>query len=315
MAARCGDGDSARRYRERFERGSAAMDRLLWNGEYYIQKYDLRKFQRTQYGKGCLADQVVGQWFAHVAGLGDLLSRAHVRKALESVMRHNFRWDLTSFVHAQRMFAAGQDMGLLVCTWPRGGRPAEPILYCDEVWTGIEYQVASHLIYEGMIADAYRLVKAARNRYDGRPRPPFKRNPWNEIECGDHYARAMSSWALLLAAAGYWYDGPQGILRFDPRITPDRFRAFFSTAQGYGTFAQRRTAATQTTTLEMKAGSVVLSRLELRLPRGGKPARAAVKRGRRKLDVDLSRHGEWLRIGFPAPITLAAGEKLEVGIS
>ncbi len=96
------------------------------------------------------------------------------------------------------------------------------MLYSDEVWTGIEYQVAAHMIYEGLIEDGLALVKAARERYDGLPRPPIQRNPWNEIECGGHYARAMSSWSLLLALSGWEYDGPGQSLRFTPRHTPER---------------------------------------------------------------------------------------------
>ena len=112
--------------------------------------------------------------------------------------------------------------------------------YSDEVWTGIEYQVAAHMIYEGMIEEAYAIVKGARDRYDGIPRPPIGRNPWNEIECGGHYARAMSSWSLLLAASGYEYDGTAKNLRFTPRVTPENFKAFFSGPEGWGSLRQVR---------------------------------------------------------------------------
>ena len=114
------------------------------------------------------------------------------------------------------------------------------MLYSDEVWTGIEYQVAAHMIYEGMIEEALAIVKGARDRYDGVPRPPIARNPWNEIECGGHYARAMSSWSLLLAASGYEYDGPARSLRFTPRLTPANFKSFFSGPEGWGSLRQVR---------------------------------------------------------------------------
>ena len=32
---------------------------------------------------------------------------------------------------------------------------------------------------------------------------PRKHNPFNEIECGDHYARALASWGVLLGLAGF----------------------------------------------------------------------------------------------------------------
>ena len=133
--------------------------------------------------------------------------------ALRAVFKYNFKSDLTGWQHAPRAFAGAKDKGLIICTWPKGGRPGNVMLYSDEVWTGIEYQVAAHMIYEGLVEEGFAIVKGARDRYDGIPRPPIQRNPWNEIECGGHYARAMSSWSLLLALSGWEYDGPRQALR------------------------------------------------------------------------------------------------------
>ena len=312
MARGCGDTEAASRYRDRFEQARAANDSLLWNGEYYIQVYDDAKYVKHQYGQGCLSDQMLGQWLAHVTGLGYLLPQERVRQALQAVMKHNFRWDFTGFKQAPREFAGDGDMGLLCCTWPQGGRPEVPILYCDEAWTGIEYQVASHLIYEGMVPAAYQLVRAARNRYDGVARPPFKRNPWNEIECGEHYARAMSSWALLLAAQGYWYHGPEGILQLAPRITPERFRSFFSTAEGYGTFSQRREGRRQTDSIALRAGGLRLTTLVLEA--GGEAGRVQV-RGAGRVGYTTQWQGNRLTVRFAQPLLLEAGSRLAVTIS
>jgi len=315
MAKVCGDAESAARYRDRYEKGRAAMDRALWNGEYYIQRYDEEKYPKTQYGTGCLADQVIGQWFAQVTGLGDILPREHVKAALRAIVKHNFMWDFSEFVHSQRVFASGTDMGLLCCTWPRGGRPAEPILYRDEVWTGIEYQVASHLIYEGMVKEAWQVVKAARNRYDGVARPPFKRNPWNEIECGEHYARPMSSWALLLAAQGYYYDGPQGVIGFDPRWRPQDFRSFFSAARGWGTFEQKRAARSQTDTLKLRYGQASLREIHLRLPRSVSRARVEVKLGHAALAANAHIAGSDAVVRLMKPAAMKAGDTLTVRLA
>jgi hypothetical protein len=126
----------------------------------------------------------------------------------------------------------GHEPGLLLCSWPRGNKPTLPFVYSDEVWTGIEYQVASHLIHEGFAEEGLTIVKGLRNRYDGRTR-----NPWNEYECGNWYARAMSSFALVGALSGFRYSAVDRTLHFGPKLKVHPFVSFFSTASGYGTIA------------------------------------------------------------------------------
>jgi hypothetical protein len=200
-----GHDAEAKDYRRRFAASSAAYDGLLWNGEFYGQRSGGDAFD---FGVGCLADQLFGQWWAHQLDLGYLLPADHVRTALASIVRYNLREGFVGFRHGYRSFADGADTGLLICTWPYGGRPAVPIRYADEVWTGVEYQVAGHLAYEGMTAESHRLVSAIRARHDGR-----RRNPYNEIENGDHYSRAMAGWALLEALTGSGYNALSGQLR------------------------------------------------------------------------------------------------------
>jgi uncharacterized protein (DUF608 family) len=231
MAELMGDTGRAERYRDALEKGSRRMDSLLWNGEYYIQLLDDVDAWRYQYGEGCLADQLFGQLQAHVAGLGHILPEEHVKQAIRAVFRHNFRAELSAHHNVQRTYALNDESGLLVCSWPRGGRPRQPFIYSDEVWTGIEYQVAAHLIYEGFVDDGLTLVKAVRARQDG-----YRRNPWDEVECGHHYARSLSSWALLLALSGFSYDLDRGWIRFRPAIHKDRFSCFFSTGKAWGIY-------------------------------------------------------------------------------
>jgi non-lysosomal glucosylceramidase len=185
-------------YRELFERSSARYDELLFDGEYYAQ---LPENSAHEFGKGCLSDQLLGQWWAHQLGLGYVLPLEHVRSALEAVVRHNLRHGFRDFSHGYRVFADADDSGLLVCTWPKGGRPEVPVRYCDEVWTGVEYQVAAHCFMEGLDAQGIELLAAVRGRYDGT-----RRNPFNEIECGDHYARALAGFSVLEALTGFRYD-------------------------------------------------------------------------------------------------------------
>lgn len=190
----------AARYRELFERASASYDVKLFDGEYYAQ---LPEESSHEFGQGCLSDQLLGQWWAHQLELGYLLPREHVLSALQAIVKHNLRHGFRDFHHGYRVFADGDDSGLLVCTWPKGGRPEVPVRYCDEVWTGVEYQVAAHCFMEGLDAQGLQLIAAVRARYDGT-----RRNPFNEIECGDHYARALAGFSVLEAMTGFRYDAP-----------------------------------------------------------------------------------------------------------
>ncbi len=340
MAREQKEPETAARYHALYEKGRENCDKICWNGEYYQQVFDAYLTTPTQYGPGCHADQVLGQWWAHVVGLGPILSPEKVKTALAAMMKHNFIADFTRWdYHGQRVFANGKDQGLVCCTWPRGGRPEKvaPILYCDEVWTGVEYQVAAHLLYEGMTEDALKLVEAVRARYDG-----IKRNPWNEIECSDHYGRAMASWSLLLAASGYEYHGPKGILRLAPRLSPHDFRSLFTTAQGWGRFTQTRpsvanatqaqavvanrqneqkpqskTNLAQENTLLLDYGTLTLNELRLSAPTGGNAAKftATAQLAQRSVLTTLYQENNSLHLKFAHPLSMKAGQKLTVTIS
>jgi len=275
-ARRLGDPATADRFHGIFEKGRDKLVELCWNGEYFQQHLPDYLSRPGEVGPGCMADQLIGQWWAHQLGLGYLLPKEMVQSALSSIYRYNFKSDLTGWKHAPRAFAGAKDKGLIICTWPKGGRPAHVMLYSDEVWTGIEYQVAAHLIYEGLIEEGFAIVKAARDRYDGIPRPPIPRNPWNEIECGGHYARAMSSWSLLLALSGYEYDGPGRILRVGPRHTPADFRCFFCAPEGWGSLAQKAATGMQRVEVTVQYGALRLQTLMVALVGNLKPAKTAV---------------------------------------
>ncbi len=231
MALAMGDEESASRYRNAFEKGSKLMDELLFNGEYYIQQIDDVNSYPYQYGLGCLSDQILGQFMAHVAGLGHVLPEDHVKKAISSVYKYNFRTSFEDHHNPQRTYALNDEAGLLLCTWPQGGRPELPFTYSDEVWTGIEYHVASNLIYDGFVDEGLAIVKAARDRHDG-----IRRNPWNEVECGHHYARSMSSYGVLTALSGFQFDMTKGTVSFDPRLKKDDFKCFFSCGKAWGIY-------------------------------------------------------------------------------
>jgi non-lysosomal glucosylceramidase len=257
MGAALGDHRAASRYAELARSGAQRMDQLLWADDYYVQIVDDVDKYRYQYGTGCLADQVFGQYLAHVAGLGYVLPASHVRAAVNAVHANNLR-PMAGHANVQRTFALNDERGVLLCTWPHGGRPRLPFVYCDEVWTGIEYEVAAHLLYEGEPAKAQEIVEAVRDRHDG-----VKRNPWNEVECGNHYVRSMASWALLLGWSGYRYDAPNAAVGFDPPGA-EHFQCLFTSAAAWGTYQQQPGPQRWQAALAVHSGTLPLRRFTAR---------------------------------------------------
>ncbi len=234
MARFLGDEESALYYEQCFEEGHKRMDKLLWNSEYYAQALDDPNEFRYQYGDGCLSDQLFGQTLAHLSGLGYILPEEHVKKAIYAVFEHNFMISMKEHHNTQRTYVLNGESGLLLCTWPKGGRPRLPFPYSDEVWTGIEYHVATHLIYEGFVKEGLTIVKGIRDRHDG-----IRRNPWNEVECGHHYARSMASYGVFIALTGFKCDMTSGEISFRPAVHPDFFTCLFSTGTVWGTYTSK----------------------------------------------------------------------------
>ena len=250
-------GDDIPLYSELLRAWTRNAQSKLFNGEYFVQRIQWKGLRaqdptrepsfgggyspealailaqegpKYQYGAGCLSDGVLGSWLALVCGVGQVLDAAMVTSHLRAVHRYNLKEDLSDFADPQRpSYACGAEGGLLLCTWPKGGQLSLPFPYSNEVWTGIEYQSASHMMRMGMADEGLAVVRACRDRYDGRVR-----NPFDEYECGHWYARAMSSYALLFGLSGARYDAVEKVLYLHPSIKGD-FRCFFSTATSYGT--------------------------------------------------------------------------------
>lgn len=248
-------------YEELYQKGRECMEKELFNGEYFIQKIHWKGLKagspldhqswsnsysseakkllekegpKYQYGDGCLSDGVIGAWMAAVCGVGEILDSQKVRSHLLAVHRYNLKKDLRDHANPQRPgYAVGNEGGLLLCTWPHDNALSLPFVYSNEVWTGIEYQVASHLMLMGCVEEGCEIVRIARARYDGR-----MRNPFNEYECGHWYARALSSYSLLQGLTGIRYDAVEKTLYIIPRI-PGDFHSFLATENGYGTAGVR----------------------------------------------------------------------------
>lgn len=275
MALIMNDREAAEYYKRIYTAGSKnTMDRL-WNGEYFIQDVDEKEYPQHQYGKGCLSDQLFGQTWSDLLRLGDIYPVHSIDKALQSVWKYNWTNDVgpQSKAHLpERYYAHAGEPGLFICTWPHSKHPGEDgVRYRDEVWTGIEYQVATNMIFRGMIDEGLAIVKAVHSRYDGK-----KHNPWNEIECGDHYARAMASYGILHAVQDYWYDGPAGVMGFSPKLTANNFKGFFTSAEGWGNISQTRSNSQQQNSIDVKYGRLSLQKVIFSVPEGMTPQKVEV---------------------------------------
>ncbi len=244
------------KYEDLYNKGKVQLETNLYDGEYFFQDIEYKNLKaqnpataksfggdysaeaieilkkegpKYQYGKGCLSDGILGAWIGSMCGLPTFVDYKKVSSHLLAVHKYNLKTSLKEHANPQRpAYALGDEGGLLLCTWPKGGKLSLPFVYSDEVWTGIEYQVAAHLMEMGHVKEGLDIVKLCRNRYDGRIR-----NPFNEYECGHWYARAMSSYGMLQALTGVRYDAVDKTLYVDSQVGD--FTSFLSTATGFGT--------------------------------------------------------------------------------
>jgi len=273
MARRVGDNEFAATCKDLFGRGSKWVDANLFNGEYYEHQVRPPKDESQiaasllvgmgakdpthpdyQLGAGCLVDQLVGQYMAHVCGLGYLVDQAHVRTTLGSIMKYNYRDNLYGHFNCMRSFGLGDESVLLMADYPKD-RPKNPFPYFSEVMTGFEYTAAVGMLYEGQTEQGLRCIKNVRERYDGQ-----KRSPFDEAECGHHYARAMASWAAVPALTGFHYSGVDKTMTF----TPKDGRYFWSNGYAWGSCSIRRSARGMSVEFSVLHGQVTLSQFSLR---------------------------------------------------
>ena len=249
MADHMKDKAFAKTCRELYRKGSTWTDANIFNGEYYIQeirppasKDQIAKYLTVgmgakdlknpefQLGKGCLVDQLVGQYMAHICDLGYLVKKEHVKTTLTSIMKYNYKSSMIDHFNNMRSYALGDEAALLMASFPYG-RPDVPFPYYSEVMTGFEYTAGNGMLFEDMTDQGLLVIKNIRDRYDGR-----KRSPFDEAECGHHYARAMTAYGAVLALTGFHYSGVEMSMKFKQMDG----KYFWANGSTYGTLEQKK---------------------------------------------------------------------------
>ncbi|WP_298707226.1 GH116 family glycosyl-hydrolase [Chitinophaga sp.] len=313
MAEEMEDTAFATRCREYVEKGNANMSKHLFNGEYFIHRPDAVQ-GRKKLGSynTCHIDQVYGQSWAFQVGLGRLWDKEQTLSALRSLWKYNFTMDVGPYIKTHiggRPYALAGEGGMIMNTNPHneekpfGENVTWQLGYFHECMSGFEHQVASHMMAEGMTDEALVLTRAIHDRYHAA-----KRNPYNEIECSDHYARAMASYGTFITACGFEYHGPKGDMRFAPAFGKQQFRAPFTAAEGWGTFSQQGGKGGLRCSLSLGYGTLQLRTLRLQTAASAVTAML----GGKKIAASLERDGQEVRIRFPQTLQMKEGETLQI---
>ncbi|MBI9061491.1 MAG: hypothetical protein JEZ14_05850 [Marinilabiliaceae bacterium] len=324
MACDMGDKRFERTCRSIAAKAYKNISNELFNGEYFIQETDPEHPEAPNTNIGCHTDQLLGQYWASQMGLGSIVDEEKVQVALQSVMKYNFVDSYGDYlaladIPVKRYYADDDEAGVIMCTFPKGGTDKAPgvikndweklvIGYFSEIWTGQEHQLAATLIAAGLVDEAMQVEKAVHDRY-----APSKRNPYNEIEYGNHYTRAMSGYAPFIAASGFTYHGPKGIIGFDPKVNPENFKSAFITAEGWGSFEQKKEADQQVYQLQLNYGTLKLSELNLQKIDTNKVSVVEVIMNNDKLKAKYSQHEQFIVIDVE-DVTLNVDDKLVIRI-
>lgn len=291
----------------------------LFNGEYFIQNEDPNHKDAIGIGTGCYIDQVFGQSWAFQLGLGRLYNEEMIQKSLDALWKYNFVPNMGDFRKslpeqlAGRPYAIDDDAGLVMCTWPKGGKKSGwekhwQFGYFNECMTGFEYEAAGHMIWEGKLEKGLTVTKAVHDRYDAS-----KRNPYNEVECSDHYARAMASYGVYLAACGFEYHGPKKLLTFAPKLNPEDFQAGFITAEGWGTFTQKQLKKEQLASIKIAFGTLALKTFSIEIPSDKKLKKIKIKFNNKTVLHKYSKKNSITTLNFNE-LTIHTNEELQVQI-
>ncbi|WP_270087663.1 GH116 family glycosyl hydrolase [Sphingobacterium sp. SYP-B4668] len=323
MAGEVGDKAFQKLCADYVHKGKTNMDKELFNGEYYIHRPN-KASGRKKLGSynTCHIDQVYGQAWTFQVGMPRVNDRAQTLAALKALWKYNFTMDVGPYIKTHlngRPYALAGEGGMVMNTNPKneakayGDNETWQLGYFHECMSGFEHQVAAHMMAEGMIDESLVLTRAIHDRYHAA-----KRNPFNEIECSDHYARAMASYGTFVNACGYEHHGPNKYLAFSPKLSPARFKAPYTTAGAWGSYEQEQKGKAQESNL-----SVVYGSLQLREFAVGKAEGNTVKEDRVKAElngraVEIARVADIdgkVSVSFEQDLKMKKGDTLRISWS
>ena len=316
MADEAGDAPFAAQCRKIAALGRKKLVADLFDGDYFINQVDPKHLDAVNSGTGCEIDQVFGQSWAFQVGLPRVLPQKETVAALKSLWRYNFSPDIGPYREVNkpgRWYAMAGEAGLLMCSFPRrdwdydrakgAGKGTWAAMYFNECMNGFEYQVAGHMIWEGMVMEGLAVTRAVHDRYHAS-----RRNPWNEVECGDHYARSMASYGVYLAACGFEYDGPKAHIGFAPKLTPENFKCAFTSAEGWGSYSQKTESGKWKAEIAVRWGKLKIKTIALE----SAGADVRVSLGGNKVNATFTRLEKRILITLSQPVEIAAGQLLTI---
>jgi non-lysosomal glucosylceramidase len=315
MAEEMNDTAFADECKEYVAKGKKNMDEKLFNGEYFIHRPDTKE-DRKHLGSydTCDIDQVYGQSWAFQVGLERIIDKEKTLSALKSLWKYNYTPDVGPYIKEHpggRPYALAGEGGMIMNTNPKdeakpyGEDVTWQVGYFNECMSGFEHQVASHMMAEGMTDEALVLSRTIHDRYHA-----YKRNPFNEIECSDHYARAMASYGTFVTACGFEYHGPRGYISFAPKWDKENFKAPFITAKGWGSYSQKIQNGKQVYHFEVKYGSLRLHKINLQTIGELSTKKVVAVIGTQKIKLKHQQNENKILLEFLKPLQIQTNQTL-----